>query len=103
MSVFSFYPYLKTNGEIAESTLEHCKSLSKLPLRPAPKMNANVMAILKVGAPIWFHINERGESRSVVCYSQGNGFTVIRDIDDVYNMIQNNCIAWCSIKENEIV
>ena len=57
MSVFSFYPYLKTNGEIAESTLEHCKSLSKLPLRPAPKMSANVMAILKVGAPIWFHIN----------------------------------------------
>ena len=66
-------------------------------------MNANTMAVLKVGVPIWFHINEKGESRSVVCYSQGNGFTSIQDIDDVYYMIQNNCVAWCSIKENEIV
>jgi len=103
MSVFSFYPYLKSNREIVESTLEHCKSLSKVPPKPHPTMKFNVMAILKVGAPIWFHINEKGESRRVACYSQGNGFTTIQDIDDVYNIIQNNCIAWCSIKENEIV
>ena len=103
MSVFSFYPDLKCNPCLVESTFEHCKSLIRVELNCTDKMNPTILAINKLGVPLWFSVDISGESREVECYSQGNGYLVKRDIEEVFYMIQQHCIAWCSIKENEIV
>ena len=60
----------------------------------------NVIAVLPVGCYLLFSINPDNEvppNRNVKCYSQGNGMYTERDVVGVFNMIQNNCCAWCEI------
>ena len=60
----------------------------------------NVVAVLPVGTYVLFSINPNNEippDRNVKCYSNGNGFHTERDVVEVFNFIQNNCIAWCEI------
>lgn len=60
----------------------------------------NVIAVLPVGAYVLFSINPNNETppnRNVKCYSNGNGFHTERDVVEVFNFIQNSCIAWCEI------
>lgn len=60
----------------------------------------NVIAVLPVGACVLFSINPNNETppnRNVKCYSQGNGFHIERDVVEVFNFIQQQCIAWCEI------
>lgn len=60
----------------------------------------NVIAILPLGAYMLFSINPDNlvrPDRNVKCYSHGNGFYTERDVTDVFNFIQNQCIAWTQI------
>ena len=60
----------------------------------------NVIAVLPVGTYVLFSINPNNETppnRNVKCYSHGNGFHTERDVVEVFNFIQNNCIAWVQI------
>ena len=60
----------------------------------------NVIAVLPVGAYVLFSINPNNETppnRNVKCYSHGNGFHTERDVVEVFNFIQNSCIAWVQI------
>ena len=60
----------------------------------------NVIAVLPVGAYVLFSINPNNETppnRNVKCYSNGNGFRYERDIVEVFNFIQQQCIAWVEI------
>ena len=60
----------------------------------------NVIAVLPVGCYMLFSINPDNETppiRNVKCYSQGNGMYTEKDVVEVFNMIQNNCCAWCEI------
>ena len=57
----------------------------------------NVIAVLPVGAYVLFSINPNNETppnRNVKCYSNGNGFHTERDVVEVFNFIQQKCIAW---------
>ena len=60
----------------------------------------NVITVLPVGTYVLFSINPNNETppnRNVKCYSHGNGFHTERDVVEVFNFIQNNCIAWVQI------
>ena len=60
----------------------------------------NVIAVLPVGAYALFSINPNNETppnRNVKCYSQGNGMHTNRDVVEVFNFIQQKCIAWVEI------
>ena len=60
----------------------------------------NVIAVLPVGNYVLFSINLNNETppnRNVTCYSNGNGFHTERDVVEVFNFIQKQCIAWCEI------
>ena len=60
----------------------------------------NVIAVLPVGTYVLFSINPNNEippNRNVKCYSHGNGFHTERDVVEVFNFIQNSCIAWVQI------
>lgn len=64
----------------------------------------NVVAVLPVGTYVLFKIDPNGVDRNVKCYSHGNGshlnsdkFYTERDVVEVFNFIQNSCIAWCEI------
>lgn len=60
----------------------------------------NVITVLPVGCYMLFSINPDNEippNRNVKCYSQGNGFYTEKDVVEVFNMIQNNCCAWCEL------
>ena len=60
----------------------------------------NVIAVLPVGTYVLFSINQNNETppnRNVKCYSHGNGFHTERDVVEVFNFIQQQCIAWCQI------
>ena len=60
----------------------------------------NVIAVLPVGAYMLFSINPDNKNppdRNVKCYSHGNGFYTERDVVEVFNFIQKQCIAWCEI------
>ena len=60
----------------------------------------NVIAVLPIGSYMLFSINPNNETppnRNVKCYSHGNGFHTERDVVEVFNFIQNNCIAWVQI------
>lgn len=60
----------------------------------------NVIAVLPVGTYVLFSIspnNETPPNRNVKCYSNGNGFHTERDVVEVFNFIQKQCIAWCEI------
>ena len=60
----------------------------------------NVTAVLPVGAYALFSINPNNETppnRNVKCYSQGNGMHTNRDVVEVFNFIQQQCIAWVQI------
>lgn len=55
----------------------------------------NVMAVNQMGVLFIFKINP--PDRDVVCYSYGNDFKVVRDVVEVFSLIQNTCIAWCEV------
>ena len=60
----------------------------------------NVIAVLPVGTYVLFSINPNNETppdRNVKCYSNGNGFHTERDVVEVFNFIQKQCIAWGQI------
>lgn len=60
----------------------------------------NVIAVLPVGTYVLFSINPNNETppnRNVKCYSQGNGMHTNRDVVEVFNFVQQNCIAWVEI------
>ena len=60
----------------------------------------NVIAVLPVGAYMLFSINPNNETppnRNVKCYSQGNGMHTNRDVVEVFNFIQQQCVAWVQI------
>ena len=60
----------------------------------------NVIAVLPVGAYMLFSINPDNKNppdRNVKCYSHGNGFYTERDVVEVFNFIQQQCIAWVQI------
>ena len=60
----------------------------------------NVIAVLPVGTYVLFSINPNNETppnRNVKCYSNGNGFHTERDVVEVFNFIQQQCIAWGQI------
>ena len=60
----------------------------------------NVIAVLPVGTYVLFSINPNNESppnRNVNCYSNGNGFHTERDVVEVFNFIQKQCIAWTQV------
>lgn len=60
----------------------------------------NVIAVLPVGTYVLFSINPNNENppnRNVKCYSHGNGLHTERDVVEVFNFIQNSCIAWTQI------
>lgn len=60
----------------------------------------NVIAVLPVGAYVLFSINPNNETppnRNVKCYSNGNAFHTERDVVEVFNFIQQQCIAWTQI------
>ena len=60
----------------------------------------NVIAVLPVGTYVLFSINPNNETppnRNVKCYSNGNGFHTERDVVEVFNFIQQQCIAWTQI------
>ena len=60
----------------------------------------NVIAVLPVGTYVLFSINPNNEippNRNVKCYTGSNGFHTERDAVEVFNLIQNNAIAWCEI------
>ena len=60
----------------------------------------NVIAVLPIGAYMLFSINPNNETppnRNVKCYSHGNGFHTERDVVEVFNFIQQKCIAWVEI------
>ena len=60
----------------------------------------NVIAVLPVGTYVLFSINPNNETppnRNVKCYSHGNGFHTERDVVEVFNFIQKQCIAWVQI------
>ena len=60
----------------------------------------NVIAVLPVGSYMLFSINPNNETppnRNVKCYSHGNGFHTERDVVEVFNFIQQKCIAWVEI------
>ena len=60
----------------------------------------NVIAVLPVGSYMLFSINPNNETppnRNVKCYSHGNGFHTERDVVEVFNFIQQQCIAWTQI------
>ena len=60
----------------------------------------NVIAVLPVGAYMLFSINPNNETppnRNVKCYSQGNGMHTERDVVEVFNFIQQQCVAWAQI------
>ena len=60
----------------------------------------NVIAVLPIGAYMLFSINPNNETppnRNVKCYSNGNGFHTERDVVEVFNFIQQKCIAWVEI------
>ena len=60
----------------------------------------NVIAVLPVGSYMLFSINPNNETppnRNVKCYSQGNGRYTNRDVVEVFNFIQQKCIAWVEI------
>ena len=57
----------------------------------------NVIAVLPIGTYVLFSINPNNETppnRNVKCYSNGNGFHTERDVVEVFNFIQKQCIAW---------
>ena len=59
-----------------------------------------VIAVLPVGSYMLFSINPNNETppnRNVKCYSNGNGFHTERDVVEVFNFIQQKCIAWVEI------
>ena len=67
----------------------------------------NVIAVLPVGTYVLFSVNPNNETppnRNVKCYSHGNGasstnsnFHTNRDVVEVFNFIQQQCIAWVEI------
>ena len=60
----------------------------------------NVIAVLPVGTYVLFSINPNNETppnRNVKCYSHGNGFHTERDVVEVFNFIQKQCIAWTQV------
>lgn len=60
----------------------------------------NVIAVLPIGTYVLFSINPNNEippNRNVKCYTGSNGFHTERDAVEVFNLIQNNAIAWCEI------
>lgn len=60
----------------------------------------NVIAVLPVGTYVLFSINPNNETppnRNVKCYSNRNGFHTERDVVEVFNFIQQQCIAWTQI------
>ena len=60
----------------------------------------NVIAVLPVGAYMLFSINPDNKNppdRNVKCYSHGNGFYTERDVVEVFNFIQKQCIAWTQV------
>lgn len=60
----------------------------------------NVIAVLPVGTYVLFSINPNNETppnRNVKCYSNGNGFHTERDVVEVFNFIQKQCIAWTQV------
>ena len=60
----------------------------------------NVIAVLPIGTYVLFSINPNNETppnRNVKCYSNGNGFHTERDVVEVFNFIQKQCIAWTQI------
>lgn len=60
----------------------------------------NVIALLPVGAYMLFSINPDNKNppdRNVKCYSHGNGFYTERDVIEVFDFIQNSCVAWTQI------
>ena len=60
----------------------------------------NVIAVLPVGAYMLFSINPDNKNppdRNVKCYSNGNGFHTERDVVEVFNFIQKQCIAWTQV------
>lgn len=60
----------------------------------------NVIAVLPVGCYLLFSINPDNETppnRNVKCYSQGNDFYTERDIAEVFNMVQQQCVSWAQI------
>lgn len=56
--------------------------------------SANVIAVTHTGAINLFVIDPNGVDRNVKCYSHGNGMHTTRDVVDVFEMIQENCICW---------
>lgn len=60
----------------------------------------NVIAVLPIGTYVLFSINPNNETppnRNVKCYSNGNGFHTERDVVEVFNFIQKQCIAWTQV------
>lgn len=60
----------------------------------------NVIAVLPIGCYLLFAINPNNETppnRSVKCYSEGNGMYIERDVVEVFNLIQQECVAWCNL------
>ena len=60
----------------------------------------NVIAVLPVGTYVLFSINPNNEippNRNVKCYTGSNGFHTERDVVEVFNFIQQQCIAWVQI------
>ena len=60
----------------------------------------NVIAVLPVGCYMLFSINPNNETppnRNVKCYSQGNGMYTEKDVVEVFNFIQKNCVCWVEV------
>ena len=101
MSVFSYYLNLKISGALVETPIEHCLTHSRYSLDKLhfpDQITPNVLAINKLGVPLYFQVCEYGRDREVLCYYQGNGILCTRDINDVFFMINQHCLCWCTIK-----
>ena len=82
------------------TSLEHCAQYIKYDYNLSVLPNANVLAVLQVGAVMLFEIDRNGSNQSspnreVQCYSFGNGVKTKRDIVEVFNLIQKQAVCWC--------
>lgn len=76
------------------TTPEHCLKFVKYNY-DISLMSHNIFAVHKSGFVMLFNI--LAPSRIVECYSFGNGIRTNRDVVDVFNMVQNDCVAWCEV------
>lgn len=85
-----------TEGQpyLVGTDLAHCHEYIKHNYNPNV-IKHNVLAVHKMGFVMLFNIQH--PSREVDCFSFGNGVQCKRDIVEVFNMIQNTCVAWCEV------